>query len=60
MSHYPEQDSHIRNKVKAVLDFSNYANAKKKTKPLIMFLVENKMGYISLKLNHYIILSGKV
>ena len=48
MSHYPEQDSHIRNKVKAVLDFSNYANAKKKTKPLILFLVENKMGYISL------------
>ena len=25
MSYYPEPDSHIRDKVKAVLDLSNYA-----------------------------------
>ena len=25
MSHYPEPDSHIKNKVKVVLDLSNYA-----------------------------------
>ena len=28
MSYYPEQDSHIRNKVKIVLDLSNYATKK--------------------------------
>ena len=28
MSYYPEQDSHIRDKVKVVLDLSNYANKK--------------------------------
>ena len=28
MSYYPEQDSHIRNKVKVVLDLSNYATKK--------------------------------
>ena len=28
MSYYPESDSHNRNKVKVVLDFSNYATKK--------------------------------
>ena len=28
MSYYPEQDSHIRDKVKVVLDLSNYATKK--------------------------------
>ena len=28
MSYYPEPDSHIRYKLKAVLDLSNYANKK--------------------------------
>ena len=28
MSYYPEPDIHIRNKVKVVLDFSNYATKK--------------------------------
>ena len=28
MSYYPEPDSHIRNKVKVVLDLSNYATTK--------------------------------
>ena len=28
MSYYPEPDSHIRNKVKVVLDLSNYATKK--------------------------------
>ena len=28
MSYYPEADIHIRNKVKVVLDFSNYATKK--------------------------------
>ena len=28
MSHYPEPDIHIRNKVKVVLDLSNYATKK--------------------------------
>ena len=28
MSHYPEPDSHIRDKVKVVLDLSNYATKK--------------------------------
>ena len=30
MSYYQEPDSHIRDKVKAVLDLSNYATKKKK------------------------------
>ena len=29
MSYYPEPDSHIRDKVKVVLDLSNYATEKK-------------------------------
>ena len=29
MSYYPEPDSHIRDKVKVVLDLSNYATKKK-------------------------------
>ena len=28
MSYYPEQDSHIKNKVKVVLDLSHYATKK--------------------------------
>ena len=28
MSYYPEPDSHIRNKVKTVLDLSNYVSRK--------------------------------
>ena len=28
MSYYPERDSHIRDKVKVVLDLSNYATKK--------------------------------
>ena len=28
MSYYPEPDSHIRDKVKVALDFSNYATKK--------------------------------
>ena len=28
MSYYPEPDTHIRDKVKVVLDFSNYATKK--------------------------------
>ena len=28
MSYYPEPDSHIRNKVKVVLDLSNYVTKK--------------------------------
>ena len=28
MSYYPEQDSHIRDEVKVVLDLSNYATKK--------------------------------
>ena len=28
MSYYPEQDKHIRDKVKVVLDLSNYATKK--------------------------------
>ena len=28
MSHYPEPDSHIRDKVKVVLDLSNYGTKK--------------------------------
>ena len=28
MSNYPEQDSHIRDEVKVVLDLSNYATKK--------------------------------
>ena len=28
MSYYPESDSHIRNKVKVVLDLSNYVTKK--------------------------------
>ena len=28
MNYYPEQDSHIRDKVKVVLDLSNYATKK--------------------------------
>ena len=28
MSYYPEPDSHIRSKVKALLDLSNYATVK--------------------------------
>ena len=28
MSYYPEPDSHIRNKVKLVLDLTNYATKK--------------------------------
>ena len=28
MSYYPESDSHIRHKVKVVLDLSNYATKK--------------------------------
>ena len=28
MSFYPESDTHIRDKVKVVLDLSNYANKK--------------------------------
>ena len=30
MSYYPERDSHIRNKVKVVLDLPNYATKKNK------------------------------
>ena len=29
MNYYPEPDSHIRNKVKVLLDLSNYATKKK-------------------------------
>ena len=29
MSYYPEPDNHIRNKVRVVLDLSNYATKKK-------------------------------
>ena len=29
MSYYPEPDSHIRDKVKVVLDLSNYATEKR-------------------------------
>ena len=31
MGHYPEPDSHIRDKVKVILDSSNYASKKKQT-----------------------------
>ena len=30
MSYYPERDRHIRDKVKVVLDLSNYATKKEK------------------------------
>ena len=30
MRHYPEPDSHIRDKVKVILDSSNYASKKKR------------------------------
>ena len=33
MSYYPEPDSHIRDKVKVVLDLSNYATKKELQHP---------------------------
>ena len=30
MNYYPEPDIHVRNKVKVILDLSNYATKKKK------------------------------
>ena len=40
MSYYPEPDNHIRNKVKVVLNFSNYATKKKKI--MLQALIQNK------------------
>ena len=31
MRHYPEPDSHIRDKVKVILDLSNYATKKNRS-----------------------------
>ena len=46
MSYYPERDRHIRDKVKVVLDLSNYATKKEKIerKILKMLLI---MQYIT-------------
>ena len=38
MSYYPEPDSHIRDKVKVVLDLSNYAT--KKNKIMLQVLIQ--------------------
>ena len=51
MSYYPEPDSHIRDKVKVVLDLWNYANSKdlNDAAGVDTSNLASKRGFISLK-----------
>ena len=54
MSYYPESDSHIRSKVKALLDLSNYATIKE---------LEHAAGIDTSDLvaeNHFVVLKAEV
>ena len=61
MSYYPKPDSHIRDKFKAVLDLTNYANTKElehatgtdtfdlAVKKILLFLKLNLINWTSIK-----------